>query len=86
MFELSDNPKIFMTSDINRTVISTPTSCWKSASTEELILVCVSVNRELIEVGCEDAGLAFKMTGYITNANYSVKKCIFLLFINRKFF
>ncbi|XP_051624554.1 DNA mismatch repair protein Mlh1 isoform X2 [Manacus candei] len=41
-----------------------------------------AVSRELIEVGCEDANLAFKMKGYITNANYSVKKCIFLLFIN----
>lgn len=40
--------------------------------------------RELIEVGCEDKTLAFKMNGYISNANYSVKKCIFLLFINRK--
>ncbi|NWI65302.1 MLH1 protein, partial [Todus mexicanus] len=43
-----------------------------------------AVSRELIEVGCEDAGLAFKMKGYITNANYSVKKCIFLLFINHR--
>lgn len=42
------------------------------------------LNRELIEVGCEDKTLAFKMNGYISNANYSVKKCIFLLFINRK--
>lgn len=41
-------------------------------------------HRELIEVGCEDKTLAFKMKGYISNANYSVKKCIFLLFINRK--
>lgn len=40
--------------------------------------------RELIEVECEDKTLAFKMNGYISNANYSVKKCIFLLFINRK--
>lgn len=40
--------------------------------------------RELIEVGCEDKTLAFKMKGYISNANYSVKKCIFLLFINRE--
>lgn len=46
---------------------------------------CQTVNRELIEVGCEDANLAFKMKGYITNANYSVKKSVFLLFINRKF-
>lgn len=28
--------------------------------------------------------LGFRMNGYISNANYSVKKCIFLLFINRK--
>ncbi|CAI5788172.1 mismatch repair Mlh1 isoform X1 [Podarcis lilfordi] len=43
-----------------------------------------AVSRELIEVGCEDATLAFKMKGYVTNANYSVKKCIFLLFINHR--
>uniref|UniRef100_K7FUH5 DNA mismatch repair protein MLH1 n=1 Tax=Pelodiscus sinensis TaxID=13735 RepID=K7FUH5_PELSI len=43
-----------------------------------------AVSRELIEVGCEDGKLAFKMKGYVTNANYSVKKCIFLLFINHR--
>ncbi|KAM6339156.1 DNA mismatch repair protein Mlh1 isoform 2-T2 [Podargus strigoides] len=43
-----------------------------------------AVSRELIELSCEDAGLAFKMKGYITNANYSVKKCVFLLFINHR--
>uniref|UniRef100_A0A250Y541 DNA mismatch repair protein MLH1 n=1 Tax=Castor canadensis TaxID=51338 RepID=A0A250Y541_CASCN len=43
-----------------------------------------AVSRELIEVGCEDKNLAFKMNGYISNANYSVKKCIFLLFINHR--
>ncbi|XP_053324252.1 DNA mismatch repair protein Mlh1 [Spea bombifrons] len=43
-----------------------------------------AVSRELIEVGCEDAKLAFKMKGYVTNANYSLKKCIFLLFINAR--
>ncbi|XP_058688777.1 DNA mismatch repair protein Mlh1 isoform X1 [Poecile atricapillus] len=43
-----------------------------------------AVSRELIEVDCEDSNLAFKMKGYITNANYSVKKCIFLLFINHR--
>lgn len=41
--------------------------------------------RELIEVGCEDQKLAFKMKGYISNANYSMKKCILILFINRTF-
>lgn len=43
-----------------------------------------AVSRELIEVGCEDKTLAFSMKGYISNANYSVKKCIFLLFINHR--
>ncbi|XP_063778673.1 DNA mismatch repair protein Mlh1 isoform X3 [Pseudophryne corroboree] len=43
-----------------------------------------AVSRELIEVCCEDSKLAFKMKGYVTNANYSVKKCIFLLFINAR--
>ncbi|XP_043920831.1 DNA mismatch repair protein Mlh1 [Protopterus annectens] len=43
-----------------------------------------AVSRELIEVSCEDPTLAYKMKGYISNANYSVKKCIFLLFINHR--
>lgn len=43
------------------------------------------VVRELIEVGCEDQKLAFKMKGYVSNANYSVKKCILILFINRMY-
>ncbi|XP_048204617.1 DNA mismatch repair protein Mlh1 isoform X2 [Perognathus longimembris pacificus] len=43
-----------------------------------------AVSRELIEVECEDKTLAFKMNGYVSNANYSVKKCIFLLFINHR--
>ncbi|XP_051508036.1 DNA mismatch repair protein Mlh1 [Myxocyprinus asiaticus] len=44
----------------------------------------VAVSRELIEVGCEDQKLAFKLKGYISNANYSVKKCILILFINHR--
>lgn len=43
-----------------------------------------AVSRELIEVGCEDQKLAFKMNGYISNANYSMKKCIMVLFINHR--
>lgn len=43
------------------------------------------VLRELIEVGCEDQKLAYKMKGYISNANYSVKRCILILFINRTY-
>ncbi|XP_051772882.1 DNA mismatch repair protein Mlh1 [Ctenopharyngodon idella] len=44
----------------------------------------VAVSRELIEVECEDQKLAFKMKGYISNANYSVKKCVLILFINHR--
>ncbi|XP_006635764.2 DNA mismatch repair protein Mlh1 isoform X1 [Lepisosteus oculatus] len=43
-----------------------------------------AVSRELIEVGCDDQKLAYKLKGFISNANYSVKKCIFLLFINHR--
>ncbi|XP_044531474.1 DNA mismatch repair protein Mlh1 [Gracilinanus agilis] len=43
-----------------------------------------AVSRELIEVGCDDPLLSFRLKGYISNANYSVKKCIFLLFINHR--
>ncbi|KAM3862566.1 DNA mismatch repair protein Mlh1 [Diretmus argenteus] len=43
-----------------------------------------AVSRELIEVGCEDPKFAFKLKGYISNANYSVKKCILILFINHR--
>ncbi|XP_055358400.1 DNA mismatch repair protein Mlh1 [Betta splendens] len=43
-----------------------------------------AVSRELIEVGCEDQKLAYTMKGYISNANYSVKKCIMVLFINHR--
>ncbi|XP_034041530.1 DNA mismatch repair protein Mlh1 [Thalassophryne amazonica] len=43
-----------------------------------------AVSRELIEVGCDDQKLAYKMNGYISNANYSVKKCILILFINHR--
>lgn len=43
-----------------------------------------AVSRELLEVDCEDPTLAYRLKGYISNANYSVKKCIFLLFINNR--
>ncbi|KAM4729903.1 DNA mismatch repair protein Mlh1 [Anableps anableps] len=42
------------------------------------------VSRELIEVGCEDQKLAFTMRGFVSNANYSMKKCILVLFINHR--
>ncbi|GAB1597995.1 DNA mismatch repair protein Mlh1-like [Argonauta hians] len=43
-----------------------------------------SVARELLEVHREDEKLKFKMHGFCTNANYSTKKCVFLLFINHR--
>ena len=40
--------------------------------------------RELLAVSCENTRLGFKMSGHVTNANYSVKKLQFTLFINRE--
>ena len=40
--------------------------------------------RELLPVELDDDKLSFKVRGLVTNANYSVKKAIFLLFINRE--
>ncbi|XP_062375957.1 DNA mismatch repair protein Mlh1 [Sardina pilchardus] len=48
------------------------------------VIFGANVSRELIEIGCEDQKLAFKLNGYISNANYSVKKCILILFINHR--
>ncbi|GBO11265.1 DNA mismatch repair protein MLH1, partial [Araneus ventricosus] len=39
---------------------------------------------ELIDLEVEDNRLKFKAKGLISNANYSVKKCTFLLFINNR--
>lgn len=43
-----------------------------------------SVSGELLEVSCDNRKYAFKMHGYISNANYSVKRLQFLLFINHR--
>ncbi|XP_074614819.1 DNA mismatch repair protein Mlh1-like [Acropora palmata] len=43
-----------------------------------------AVARELLEVSCDNQRYSFKMHGYISNANYSVKKLQFLLFINHR--
>lgn len=39
---------------------------------------------ELLEIGCKDDRLKLKMTGWATNANYSVTKGVFMLFINHR--
>ncbi|KAG1685931.1 DNA mismatch repair protein Mlh1 [Nymphon striatum] len=44
----------------------------------------VKVLIELLKVNAEDDKLKFKMSGLVTNANFSVKKMIFLLFINNR--
>ncbi|XP_048755087.2 DNA mismatch repair protein Mlh1-like [Ostrea edulis] len=43
-----------------------------------------SVAKELLEIQHKDEKLSFKCHGYVSNANYSMKKCIFLLFINHR--
>ena len=41
--------------------------------------------RELVEVKGSDPRLGFHLNGFITNANYSCKKGVMLLFINREY-
>ncbi|ESP00173.1 hypothetical protein LOTGIDRAFT_58310, partial [Lottia gigantea] len=41
-----------------------------------------SIARELLEIEHEDKKLSYKVQGHVTNANYSMKKSVFLLFIN----
>ena len=43
-----------------------------------------SVARELLEVTCDNTRLGFKLRSFVSNANYSVKKLQFLLFINHR--
>ncbi|XP_039295912.1 DNA mismatch repair protein Mlh1 isoform X1 [Nilaparvata lugens] len=59
----------------------------KANSTHVDNIKCIfgnSVSRELLEVECVEEGLKFKLHGFISNANYSTKKQIFLLFINHR--
>lgn len=44
-----------------------------------------TVANELLQIGCEDIQqLKFKMDGLVSNANYSVKRATFILFINNR--
>ena len=38
--------------------------------------------RELLDVKVEDARLGLEVSGLVSNANYNVKRAMFLLFIN----
>ena len=41
-----------------------------------------AAGRELLDVTLEDARVGLQMTGLVSNANYNVKRAVFLLFIN----
>ena len=43
-----------------------------------------AISRELLSFEHEDKSLKFRTNGFITNANYNVKKMNFLLFINHR--
>lgn len=43
-----------------------------------------SVVKEILEVTCDNTQYGFKLKGYITNANYSMKRLTLLLFINNR--
>ena len=49
------------------------------------IVVDILIFRELLDIENENTRLGFKLNGLVTNANYSTKKPIFLLFINRMY-
>ncbi|XP_068203358.1 DNA mismatch repair protein Mlh1-like [Palaemon carinicauda] len=66
----------------NSTDIRTPPN---STAVDNIRLIFgPTVAKELLELSVEDDKLKFKVSGYISNANYSVKKCVFLLFINHR--
>lgn len=46
------------------------------------VILPLPIYRELVSVTAENKTIGFRMCGYVTNANYSMKKCQFLLFIN----
>jgi DNA mismatch repair protein MLH1 len=48
------------------------------------ILYGSNVAKELIEFRHSDDQYQFKVSGHVTNVNYSVKKLVFLLFINHR--
>ena len=43
-----------------------------------------NLGKEILDISCDNHQYGFKMSGYITNANYSIKKFTFLLFINHR--
>ncbi|XP_061186054.1 DNA mismatch repair protein Mlh1-like isoform X3 [Saccostrea echinata] len=60
-------------------------TCAKSSHVDNIRTIYgPSIAKELLEIQHEDKKLSFKCHGYVTNANYSMKKCIFLLFINHR--
>ncbi|BFZ01377.1 hypothetical protein BsWGS_04416 [Bradybaena similaris] len=48
------------------------------------VIYGVAVSRELLEVKHDDSKLGFSMLALVSNANYSVKRSTFLLFINHR--
>ncbi|KAJ1983553.1 DNA mismatch repair protein [Dimargaris verticillata] len=57
-----------------------------SASTVNVIgqIYGSQVSTHLVKLECQDNSLQFKVKGYVSNANYSVKKTTFILFINHR--
>ena len=43
-----------------------------------------NIVKEILTVSCDNQQYGFKMTGYLTNANYSMKRLTFILFINHR--
>jgi len=66
----------------NLTDVRTP--CKSSVIDNIKTIYGPTLSKELLEVSLEDTQLSFKLHGYISNANYSIKRCTLLLFINHR--
>lgn len=55
----------------------------KSSIVDNIRTLYGAVGSELLPVEKVDDNLHFKVKGYVSNANYSMKKMTMLLFINR---
>ena len=73
LFEVLKTSSVFLKCDISRLEYLSPCeSCLKLLSTKECLFClcfCQTVRRELMDLGCEDASLAFKLKSYIRDAN-----------------
>ncbi|TTI76904.1 Lysosomal-trafficking regulator [Bagarius yarrelli] len=72
-YSIHNSGKSFTVKKQGETVADVKTLANASVLDNIRLVFGADLSREMIEVECEDQKLAFKMKGYISNANYSVK-------------